>query len=152
VAKHLDKPIGKYFNGEEANATKEATLENSGFLNGLLMKDAIGIAVNKIEELGIGKRKVNYRMRDAGFSRQRYWGEPFPIIWENGQHRALSAAQLPLTPPPLTVTPRAFSTTMPRPVPRALVVTLKPFKSNVTLDAVMMMPSPLPTLWSENNL
>ena len=54
------------------------------FLNGLLMKDAISVAINKIEELGIGKKKVNYRMRDAGFSRQRYWGEPFPIIWSDG--------------------------------------------------------------------
>ncbi len=46
------------------------------------MKDAIDVAVNKIEELGIGKRQVNYKMRDAGFSRQRYWGEPFPIYWK----------------------------------------------------------------------
>ena len=99
-AKHFNIPItniiGKHFNGEEANATKDATLENSGFLNGLLMKDAIGIAVNKIEELGIGKRKVNYRMRDAGFSRQRYWGEPFPIIWSDGIALPLDAEELPL--------------------------------------------------------
>ncbi len=88
--------IGSYFNGEEANATKDAVLENSGFLNGLLMKDAIGVAVNKIEELGIGKRKVNYRMRDAGFSRQRYWGEPFPIIWSDGIAIPLDAEELPL--------------------------------------------------------
>ncbi len=90
-AKHFEKEgikitniIGEHYNGEEANPTKDATLQNSGFLNGLLMKDAIGVAVNKIEELGIGKRKVNYKMRDAGFSRQRYWGEPFPIIWKDG--------------------------------------------------------------------
>ena len=50
----------------------------------MLMKDAIAVAVNKIEEAGIGKRKINYRMRDAGFSRQRYWGEPFPIVWKDG--------------------------------------------------------------------
>ena len=60
------------------------------------MKDAIGIAINKIEELGIGKRKVNYRMRDAGFSRQRYWGEPFPIIWTDGIAIPLDAEELPL--------------------------------------------------------
>jgi len=88
--------IGDYYNGDEANATKEATLQNSGFLNGLLMKDAIDVAVNKIEELGIGKRKVNYRMRDAGFSRQRYWGEPFPIIWSDGIAIQLDADELPL--------------------------------------------------------
>jgi leucyl-tRNA synthetase len=99
-AKHFNIPItniiGSHFNGEEANPTKDATLENSGFLNGLLMKDAIGVAVNKIEELGIGKRKVNYRMRDAGFSRQRYWGEPFPIIWADGIAIPLDAEELPL--------------------------------------------------------
>ena len=99
-AKHFNIPItniiGSHFNGEEANPTKDAILENSGFLNGLLMKDAIGVAVNKIEELGIGKRKVNYRMRDAGFSRQRYWGEPFPIIWSDGIAIPLDAEELPL--------------------------------------------------------
>jgi len=99
-AKHFNIPItniiGEYYNGEEANATKEAVLENSGFLNGLLMKDAINVAVDKIEELGIGKRKVNFRMRDAGFSRQRYWGEPFPIIWSDGIALPLDAAELPL--------------------------------------------------------
>ncbi len=99
-AKHFTIPvtniIGDYYNGEEANPTKEATLENSDFLNGLLMKDAIGVAVNKIEELGIGKRKVNYKMRDAGFSRQRYWGEPFPIKWIEGIPVAMSEEALPV--------------------------------------------------------
>ncbi|MEO6732513.1 MAG: DUF559 domain-containing protein, partial [Ferruginibacter sp.] len=104
-AKHFNIPvtniIGDHFNGEEANATKDAILQNSDFLNGLLMKDAIDIAVNKIAELGIGKRKVNYRMRDAGFSRQRYWGEPFPIIWSDGIALALDADELPLELPHL---------------------------------------------------
>jgi leucyl-tRNA synthetase len=98
-AKHFNIPvtniIGEHFNGEEANPTKEATLYNSGFLNGLLMKDAIGVAINKIEELGIGKRQVNYKMRDAGFSRQRYWGEPFPIKWINGIACPLDETELP---------------------------------------------------------
>ncbi|RYY45612.1 MAG: leucine--tRNA ligase [Chitinophagaceae bacterium] len=85
--------------GTAANPTKEATLENSDFLNGMLMKDAIGTAINKIEELGIGKRKVNFKMRDAGFSRQRYWGEPFPIKWENGVAVALREDELPVTLP-----------------------------------------------------
>ncbi len=99
-AKHFDIPItniiGDHYNGEEANPTKEAILQNSGFLNGLLMKDAIGVAIDKLEELGIGKRKVNYKMRDAGFSRQRYWGEPFPIVWTDGIPLPLDAAELPL--------------------------------------------------------
>jgi leucyl-tRNA synthetase/very-short-patch-repair endonuclease len=99
-AQHFKIPItniiGEHYNGEEANATKEATLQNSDFLNGMLMKDAIGVAINKIEELGIGKRKVNYRMRDAGFSRQRYWGEPFPIVWQEETAIALSETDLPL--------------------------------------------------------
>ncbi|MEO6949284.1 MAG: class I tRNA ligase family protein, partial [Ginsengibacter sp.] len=99
-AKHFNIPItniiGKHFNGKEANSTKEAILENSGFLNGMLMKDAIPIVINKIEESGIGKRKINYRMRDAGFSRQRYWGEPFPIIWSDGIAIPLDEEELPL--------------------------------------------------------
>lgn len=99
-ARHFNIPvtniIGSHYDGTEANPTKEATLENSGFLNGLLMKDAIGVAINKIEELGIGKRKVNYKMRDAGFSRQRYWGEPFPIKWINGIPVAMSEEELPV--------------------------------------------------------
>jgi leucyl-tRNA synthetase len=86
-AQHFNIPItniiGSHFNGEEANPTKEAVLENSGFLNGLVMKDAMEVAINKITELGIGTKKVNYRMRDAAFSRQRYWGEPFPITWKD---------------------------------------------------------------------
>ena len=99
-AKHFNIPItniiGRHFNGEEANATKEAVLENSGFLNGMLMRNAIGVVIDKLEELGIGKRKVNYRMRDAAFSRQRYWGEPFPIVWKEGIAYPLDEKQIPL--------------------------------------------------------
>lgn len=99
-ANHFKIPItniiGSHFNGQEANATKDAVLQNSGFLNGMVMKDAMAVAINKVEELGIGKRKVNYRMRDAGFSRQRYWGEPFPVIWNNGIANPLQANELPL--------------------------------------------------------
>ena len=88
--------IGNAFNGKEANPTKEAVLENADFLNGLLMKEAIAIAIEKIEQLKIGQRKVNYKMRDAGFSRQRYWGEPFPIKWEDGMAIAMNETSLPL--------------------------------------------------------
>lgn len=99
-ARHFNIPItniiGANYTGEEANPTKDAILENSGFLNGLKMKDAIGVAIKKIEADGIGKRKVNYKMRDAGYSRQRYWGEPFPIIWKEGVAYALDEKDLPL--------------------------------------------------------
>ncbi len=87
-AKHFNIPItniiGDHYNGEEANPTKDALLQNSGFLNGMLMRDAIEVVIKKLVELGIGKKKVNYKMRDAAFSRQRYWGEPFPIVWKDG--------------------------------------------------------------------
>lgn len=99
-AKHFNIPvtniIGKYYDGEEANPTKDAILENSDFLNGMVMKDAIEVVIKKLEELGIGKRKVNYKMRDAAFSRQRYWGEPIPIVWKNGIHFPLDEKELPL--------------------------------------------------------
>ncbi len=99
-AEHFGIPvtniIGTAFNGSEANPTKDAVLENSGFLNGMLMRDAIGVVNEKIESMGIGKRKVNYKMRDAAFSRQRYWGEPFPIQWKEGVAVPLPETSLPL--------------------------------------------------------
>src|ERR1035437_3050390 len=102
-AKHFGIPItniiGEHFNDEEANPTKEAILTNSNFLNGMLMKDAISVVIDKLEEHGIGKRKINYKMRDAGFSRQRYWGEPFPIIYKDGIAYAVDEKELPVTLP-----------------------------------------------------
>jgi len=99
-AKHFSIPItnivGESYTGEEAITTKEATLVNSGFLNGLAMSEAIEVAIQAIEEKGIGIRKINYKMRDAAFSRQRYWGEPFPIRWNGDTAEPLVAANLPL--------------------------------------------------------
>jgi leucyl-tRNA synthetase len=99
-AKHFSIPItnivGESYTGEEAITTKEATLVNSGFLNGLAMSEAIEVAIQAIEEKGIGTRKINYKMRDAAFSRQRYWGEPFPIRWNGDTAEPLDAANLPL--------------------------------------------------------
>ncbi|MDP3393230.1 leucine--tRNA ligase [Sediminibacterium sp.] len=102
-AKHFNIPItniiGEHFNGEEANSTKDVALTNSEFLDGVILKDAIAIVIDKLVERGIGKRKVNYKMRDAAFSRQRYWGEPFPIIWKEGIAYPLDELNLPLTLP-----------------------------------------------------
>ncbi|MFC4262517.1 leucine--tRNA ligase [Ferruginibacter yonginensis] len=102
-AKHFNIPItniiGEHYTGEAANPTKEAVLQLSDFLTGMVMKEAIGAAIDALEKIGVGKRKVNYRMRDAGFSRQRYWGEPFPIIWNEGIAEALPETALPLTLP-----------------------------------------------------
>jgi len=103
-AKHFTIPvtniIGQYYDGSEANPTYDAVLENSGFLNGMTMKDAIPVVVDKLVELGIGQRQVNYKMRDAGWSRQRYWGEPFPVIYRGDMTYAMDEKDLPLELPP----------------------------------------------------
>jgi leucyl-tRNA synthetase len=99
-AQHFNIPvtniIGSHFDGKEANPTKDARLENSDFLDGIPMREAIPLVNKKLEELKIGNPRVNYKIRDAAFSRQRYWGEPFPIIWENGIARPLDEKDLPL--------------------------------------------------------
>lgn len=75
---------------------KEGIIINSGFINGMEVPEAIKAVIDKAEKTGIGKRKVNYKMRDAGFSRQRYWGEPFPIVFKNDIPQALDEAHLPV--------------------------------------------------------
>lgn len=104
-ANHFGIPItniiGEYYNGQEANPTKDAILQNSDFLNGIVMRDAIEIVIQKLEEKGIGKRHVNYKMRDAGWSRQRYWGEPFPVVYKGNIPYPMNEKDLPLDLPPM---------------------------------------------------
>ncbi len=104
-AKHFDLPIIPLIEGadvsEESFDAKEGIMTNSSNerlqLNGLQVKEAIARTKEYIEEAGIGHVKVNYRLRDAIFSRQRYWGEPFPIYYdENNQPQPLDESQLPL--------------------------------------------------------
>jgi len=103
-AKHFNIPItniiGKHYTGEEANPTKEAVLENSDFLNGLVMHKAIDVVIDELEKRGIGQKQINYKMRDAGWSRQRYWGEPFPVVFKNDIPYPMAEPELPLELPP----------------------------------------------------
>ena len=77
----------------------EGVVVNSGFLDGMGTAQAKQKIIAWLEEKGLGRGTVNFKLRDWLFSRQRYWGEPFPIVWENGHHRALSAADLPVIQP-----------------------------------------------------
>lgn len=81
---------------EESYDSKEGVMINSGFITGLDVKEAITTTIRKVEELGIGFGKVNFRLRDAIFSRQRYWGEPFPVYYKDGMPYTLSENELPL--------------------------------------------------------
>ena len=85
----------------ESFDAKEGVMVNSEFLNGLTVKEAIATMIAKVEEMGIGKGKTNYRLRDAIFSRQRYWGEPFPIYYKDGMPYAIDESRLPLELPPI---------------------------------------------------
>jgi leucyl-tRNA synthetase len=102
-ANHFDLPIMQVITGcnlpEESHDGKEGTLLNSDFLNGLEVKDATAAIIAKIEDKGIGRGKIQYRLRDAIFSRQRYWGEPFPIYFEDGMPKTMEDKDLPVTLP-----------------------------------------------------
>lgn len=88
--------LGECFTGEEANPTDEIELVNSDFITGMRMKDAATAVITALEGFGAGKGKINYKMRDAAFSRQRYWGEPIPILWKEGIAFPLEESELPL--------------------------------------------------------
>jgi leucyl-tRNA synthetase len=102
-ATHFDIPIKNIFKdvdiSEAAYAEKDAVIADSDFLTDLPCKKAIKTAIYEIEKRGFGKGQTNYRLRDAVFSRQRYWGEPFPVYYENETPYLLSDEELPMTLP-----------------------------------------------------
>jgi leucyl-tRNA synthetase len=105
-AKHFGLPVKQVIQPnrefdlqKDAWTEKEGTVINSDFLNGQEVKKAIQKAIEAIEERGFGKKRINYRLRDAVFGRQRYWGEPIPIYYKEGVPYALSQEELPLTLP-----------------------------------------------------
>lgn len=102
-AKHFNLPIIEVVSGgdisKESYDAKSGKLVNSDFLNGLDVKDAVKRAVDEVEVRKLGNRKVNFRLRDATFSRQRYWGEPFPIYYKNEMPYPVAIDKLPLTLP-----------------------------------------------------
>ena len=103
-AKHFNIDIPNVFEGvdisEEAHTDKDKTIiANSDFLNGLPYKKAMKLAIYELEKIGHGKGKINYRLRDAVFSRQRYWGEPFPVYYVDGMPQMIDAKHLPITLP-----------------------------------------------------
>lgn len=99
-AKHFNIAIKNIFENidisEAAYAEKSGKIANSDFLSGLEIKEAMQVAIAKIEELGLGKGKTNYRLRDAIFSRQRYWGEPFPVYYKNDIPYLVEDVHLPI--------------------------------------------------------
>lgn len=99
-AKKFGLPIVPLIEGcdvsEQSFDAKDGVMCNSGFLNGMRVKDAIEAAKDYVEAHGLGHRKTNYRLRDAIFSRQRYWGEPFPIYYKDGIPTPLPESELPL--------------------------------------------------------
>ena len=99
-ARHFNLPVIPLIEGcdvsESSFDAKEGIMCNSGFLNGMTVKEAIPAAIDYVEKHGIGRRKVNYRLRDAIFSRQRYWGEPFPMYFKDGIATPMPMDRLPL--------------------------------------------------------
>ena len=104
-AKHFELPITEVVSGgniEEASYdAKEGTLVNSDFINGMDVPQAIRTVIERLEDQGIGTGRVNFRLRDAIFSRQRYWGEPFPVYYKDGMPYVLDESELPLELPPV---------------------------------------------------
>jgi len=103
-ATHFNLPIIQILDGQkdidvQADPTKEGIYINSGFINGLSYKEAISTLNSWLEENGVGKGKINYRMRDAIFGRQRYWGEPIPVYFKNGLPYLVKEEELPLVLP-----------------------------------------------------
>lgn len=99
-AQKFDIPIKNVFENvdisEGAYTEKTGTITNSEFLNGLKVNKAIKLAIFELEKQGIGKKQTNYRLRDAVFSRQRYWGEPFPVYYDNGVAKTIADEYLPV--------------------------------------------------------
>ena len=99
-AKHFDLPIVPVYDQmnieEQADPTKEGKMINSGILNGLGYEDATEKAIDFLVQKGLGERKVNYRIRDAIFGRQRYWGEPFPVYFNEGIPTLIDDQELPV--------------------------------------------------------
>ncbi|MBL7138391.1 MAG: leucine--tRNA ligase [Bacteroidales bacterium] len=99
-ATHFGLPIIEVVSGgdisESSYDAKEGILINSEFINGMDVKEAIRTVINRIEEMGIGKGTINFRLRDAIFSRQRYWGEPIPVYYKEGIPYPLPESELPL--------------------------------------------------------
>lgn len=99
-ARHFGLPIIEVVSGgditESSYDAKDGTLVNSDFINGMQVKEAVGAVIRKIESLGLGKGTINFRLRDAIFSRQRYWGEPFPVYFRDGIPYTLEEDELPL--------------------------------------------------------
>jgi len=103
-AKHFNIPIPNIFKGvdvsERAHVDKDGTvIENSDFLSGLKYQKALKLAIFELEKRGVGYGKINYRLRDAVFSRQRYWGEPFPVYYKDGMPQMIDEKHLPIVLP-----------------------------------------------------